>query len=213
MSRPDLGPALSFLSVATPQAWVDEATRQLPILLMDHANCEKKAASTALSLLYRYVDHPRLLHKMSQLAREELRHFEQVLDVMRDEGVAYQQISSARYAKALHELVRRPEPLRLLDTLVLGAVVEARSCERFIALADVLSGRVAELYRALVNSEARHFADYLLLAEQVAKTQNLPAGEMDDVVQRFLQKDAELVQAPDTQFRFHSGVPARNTPG
>jgi tRNA-(ms[2]io[6]A)-hydroxylase len=207
MSRPDLTPVLEFLSVETPPAWVDEATRQLPILLMDHANCEKKAASTALGMMYRYVDQMPLLHKMSQLAREELRHFEQVLDVMQGQGIEYRQISSARYAQSLHELVRREEPWRLLDTLVLGAVVEARSCERFIALADVLPEPVADLYRALVNSEARHFADYLALANEAAKVHHLATREVEEAVARLLEKDAELVLTPDPQFRFHSGVP------
>ncbi|MEM6999588.1 MAG: tRNA-(ms[2]io[6]A)-hydroxylase [Pseudomonadota bacterium] len=199
--RPDKQPVLNFLQVRTPDAWFAEATRQLPLLLVDHANCEKKAASTALALMYRYVGQTELLHAMSRLAREELRHFEQVLDLMQAENVEYTQINAARYAQSLHELVRKEEPYRLVDQLVLGAVVEARSCERFIGLVDVLPEGIAGLYRQLVDSEARHFMEYLRLARAVDDAE---VGARTEV---FLARDAELVCAIDPQFRFHSGVP------
>ena len=201
MSRPDLHPAVEFVRVATPDAWLHAATEHLAELLIDHANCEKKAASTALGLMYRYVDHTELLHKMSRLAREELRHFEQVLDLMKDQQVVYRQLSASRYAGELHSLVDKQEPQRLVDSLILGAVVEARSCERFLRLLEVLPEQLASLYRQLVHSEARHFADYLALAEQAAGT------DITQRVQMFLARDAELITSPDTEFRFHSGVP------
>ena len=202
MSRPDLNPALEFLTVDTPDAWLAAVPAHLAELLIDHANCEKKAASTALSLMYRYVERTELLHKMSQLAREELRHFEQVLDLMHAQGVVYSQLGSARYAQELHKLVRKEEPGRLIDVLILGAVVEARSCERFVRLIEILPEDVAELYKQLVHSEARHFVDYLDLARQAA------AGDIQDRIDVFLARDAELITTPDTQFRFHSGVPS-----
>ena len=201
MSRPDLNPALEFLTVGTPDAWLAAVPAHLAELLIDHANCEKKAASTALSLMYRYVDQTDLLHKMSQLAREELRHFEQVLDVMHAQGIVYSHLGSARYAQELHKLVRKEEPGRLIDVLILGAVVEARSCERFVRLIEILPEDVAELYKQLVHSEARHFADYLDLARQAA------AGDIQDRIDVFLARDAELITSSDEQFRFHSGVP------
>ena len=112
-----------FLTVDTPAAWFQAAADNLPLLLMDHANCEKKAASTALSMMYRYVEYPQLLQKMSSLAREELRHFEQVLELMADCGIVYEQINSARYARPA-QLVSKTEPRRLVDVLICGAVVE-----------------------------------------------------------------------------------------
>ena len=196
-----------FLTVSTPGAWFQLAAEQLPTLLMDHANCEKKAASTALSMMYRYVEYPQLLQKMSSLAREELRHFEQVLELMTDHGIVYKQISSARYAQGLHQLVSKAEPRRLVDLLICGAVVEARSCERFAGLAKVLPEKVASLYRSLLNSEARHFQEYLRLAESA----NRQAGGYDELgvrIDEFLAADAGLVTRVDAQFRFHSGVPA-----
>ena len=201
MSRPDKQPVLDFLTVETPQAWLARAVDELPVLLIDHANCEKKAASTALALMYRYVGQNDLLRLMSRLAREELRHFEQVLDVMAGLDITYVHVGSARYAQELHKLVRKEEPYRLVDQLILGAVVEARSCERFIRLVEVLPAPVAQLYQALIDSEARHFQEYLRLAQdqQISDWE----GRIDD----FLTKDAELITSPDTHFRFHSGVP------
>jgi len=201
LSRADAAPVLEFLDVATPETWLAAAQENLPTLLIDHANCEKKAASTALGLMYRYVDQPKLLRLMSRLAREELRHFEQVLDVMRDIQVAYVHVSPSRYAASLHRLVRRAEPGRLVDVLILGAVVEARSCERFLSLGNRLDGSMAQLYRQLVHSEARHFADYLDLAREVA------TGDVDQRILSFLAMDAELITGPDPEFRFHSGAP------
>lgn len=195
-----------FLHVASPPEWFQAAPDHLPELLMDHANCEKKAASTALSMMYRYVQFPELLKKMSSLAREELRHFEQVLELMAEQGVVYQQINSARYAQGLHQQVSKNEPQRLVDLLICGAVVEARSCERFAGLAAVLPAKVAALYGSLLNSEARHFQDYLHMARQA----NEQAGGYEDFsarVEKFLALDAELVTSDDPQFRFHSGRP------
>ena len=195
-----------FLTVDTPAAWFQAAADNLPLLLMDHANCEKKAASTALSMMYRYVEHPQLLQKMSSLAREELRHFEQVLALMTDHGIVYKQINSARYAQGLHQLVSKAEPKRLVDLLICGAVVEARSCERFAGLTKVLPEKVASLYQSLLNSEARHFQEYLRLAES-ANQQAGGYAKLSERIDEFLAADAHLVTSVDAQFRFHSGVP------
>ncbi len=189
-----------FLRCPTPPAWFAQAPARLDVLLVDHANCEKKAASTALGMLYRYVDRPELLYRLSRLAREELRHFEQVCALMAQQDVAYGQLSASRYAATLMTEVRREEPGRLVDTLLVGAIVEARSCERFAGLAAVLPADVAKLYAGLLASEARHFALYLALARRYASD--------DEVAARLavlLDRDAELVTLPDPVFRFHSG--------
>ncbi len=199
-------PVLAFLRVPTPAAWQAAAPQHLPELLIDHANCEKKAASNAISLIYRYVEHAHLLQKMSRLAREELRHFEQVLDLMTELGIEYTQMRPAKYAAGLHQLVSKQEPLRLVDLLVCGAVVEARSCERFAALIPVLPEPVAQLYRSLLKSEARHFQDYLHLAEGFAAANDV-GPDVQQRVALFLQADADLIHSVDNDFRFHSGVP------
>ncbi|MCZ6830683.1 MAG: tRNA-(ms[2]io[6]A)-hydroxylase [Gammaproteobacteria bacterium] len=199
----DTDPIRAFLLCETPSAWVDWALENPDILLIDHANCEKKAASTALNLMYRYVDHHRLLQKLSRLAREELRHFEQVIAIMQRRGVPYIQLSAARYAGELRQCVRSHEPARLLDTLLVGAVIEARSCERFAALAPHLDQELRDFYRSLLKSESRHFADYLKLAEGIAD-----AEEVRRRLEVILGREAELIESGDSEFRFHSGVPA-----
>ena len=201
-SEADLTPIREFLFCATPRAWVDWAVENPELLLIDHANCEKKAASTALNLLYRYVEHHQLLDKLSRLAREELRHFEQVIAIMRSRGVAYPQLSASRYAAGLREEVRSQEPGRLVDTLLVGAIIEARSCERFAALAPRLDAELGQFYRSLLKSESRHFLDYLALARDAAGE-----AEVQARLAIFLERERELVEGPDTEFRFHSGIP------
>lgn len=198
----DLAPLRDFLGCTTPDAWLELAPLQLDVLLIDHANCEKKAASAALSMLYRYDDRPRLVQTLSRLAREELRHFEQVERILRTRGIAWRSLSASRYAAGLRTLVRPGEPGRLVDLLVCGAFVEARSCERFAAVAPRLDAGLERFYRRLLASEARHFRVYLELAEEAAGPADVAAR-----VACFRRKETELVCSPDPEFRFHSGMP------
>lgn len=193
---------VAFLPCATPDAWVEQALAHPQELLIDHANCEKKAASTALNLMFRYIDKPDLLQKMSRLAREELRHFEQVIALMTKRGVTYRGLSASHYAQRLRQHVRTVEPGRLVDTLIVGAFIEARSCERFAKLAPHLDEELGDFYRSLLKSEARHYQDYLKLAHSYA------AGSIDDRIALFSEQEAQAVLADDQEFRFHSGVAA-----
>lgn len=188
-----------FLPCKTPQRWIENALTNQDLMLIDHAHCEKKAASTALSLMYRYVDNTDLLNRMSRLAREELRHFEQVLAIMKKRGVSYGHLSPARYAAGLRQEVRTEDPGRLVDVLIVGAIIEARSCERFAALAPHLDATLSDFYTGLLKSEARHYRDYLTLAEQAA------GNSVEDRVATFLALEQQLIETPDTEFRFHSG--------
>ena len=199
-----LAPVEAFLPCATPDSWLTEALQphREAILLIDHANCEKKAAATALSLMHRYVEQGGLLDKMSRLAREELRHFEQVLKLMRSREIEYVPLSASRYAQGLHKGVRKQEPGRLVDTLIVGALIEARSCERFARLAPSLDPDLRAFYESLLKSEARHFNDYLALAKPLCDAQ-----EFDRRLVHFRDLEAELVLSPDAEFRFHSGPP------
>ncbi|MCP1314824.1 MULTISPECIES: tRNA-(ms[2]io[6]A)-hydroxylase [unclassified Halomonas] len=192
----------AFLACPTPDAWLAWALDNPETLLIDHAQCEKKAASTAMNLLYRYVDQPDLLAKMSQLAREELLHFEQVVGLMARRGVAYTHLSASRYAEGLRAHLRSQDPERLIDILIVGALIEARSCERFARLIPYLDEELARFYRTLVKSEGRHYEDYLLLARQQT------SQAIDERIAFFVAREAELITSPDTAFRFHSGVPA-----
>ncbi|MFI4921940.1 MAG: tRNA isopentenyl-2-thiomethyl-A-37 hydroxylase MiaE, partial [Gammaproteobacteria bacterium] len=122
--------ARELLACATPKAWVKAAVRNLDTLLIDHANCEKKAAATAMNLMFRYGERlPDLQDGMSKIAREELRHFEQVTRIMRRRGIPYRPLTAARYAEGLRKHLRKPDRERLTDLLVIGAFIEARSCE------------------------------------------------------------------------------------
>lgn len=190
-----------FLACPTPDAWVEEALNQQDILLIDHANCEKKAATTAMNLLYKYIDREDLLKKMSQLAREELLHFEQVIAIMKERGIAYRHVPSSRYAAGLREKVRKGGLEELVDVLIVGAFIEARSCERFAKLAPFLDEKLQKFYRSLLRSEGRHYQDYLSLAAQYAHQ------PIDDRVAYFCEIERELIESPDAEFRFHSGVP------
>ncbi len=196
----DLSAINSFLLCATPQAWIDTALAQQDILLIDHAHCEKKAASTALNLLYRYPDRDKLLYRMSRLAREELRHFEQVLKIIHQRGIQYKHLNAARYASGMREHARKQEPYRLIDTLIIGAFIEARSCERFAAIAPLLDAELHKFYVGLLHSEARHFEHYLQLAELYSDADITPR------VQLFAKVEQQLILEPDSEFRFHSGI-------
>lgn len=198
----ELNEILEFLHCETPDAWIEAAVANQALLLLDHANCEKKAASTALTLMYRYVGDFDMMHKMSRLAREELRHYEQVMDIMEKRGVPYDQIKPCRYASELRKPVRTHEPARYIDTLIVGAIIEARSCERFAKLAPHLDEDLQKFYLSLLKSEARHYQDYLVLASRAAE-----GKDISERVQLFLALEKTLIESPDTEFRFHSGVP------
>lgn len=192
---------IDFLPCRTPVAWLDWAMDNQSLLLIDHANCEKKAASNAMTLMYRYVSHSDLLTKMSQLAREELLHFEQVVGIMAERDVTYERIGPSRYAAGLRDSMRTDRDGALIDGLIVGAIVEARSCERFAALAPLLDEKLAKFYRSLLRSEARHYKDYLGLAQQYADY------DISERIKHFLSIEKVLIESPDTEFRFHSGVP------
>ncbi len=190
----------SFLPCATPDRWIENALENQTLMLIDHANCEKKAASTALSLINRYTDNFELLNKMSRLAREEMRHFEQVIALMKRRKIPYEHVSASRYAAGLRDLARKEDPAKLIDVLIIGAFIEARSCERFALLAPHLDAELEKFYMSLLKSEARHYQDYLKLAKTVAGDQSI-----DDRIELIARRERELIESADTQFRFHSG--------
>jgi tRNA 2-(methylsulfanyl)-N6-isopentenyladenosine37 hydroxylase len=193
-----------LLRVPTPADWLRMACASQDVLLIDHANCEKKAASTALALMFAYAEDLDLTGKMSRLAREELRHYEQVAKLIRTLGVAPQRLAPGRYAERLRRLVAKSEPRREVDLMICGAFIEARSCERFAALAAQIGAPLSDFFRGLHDAEARHFRVYLDLAGRAAKRAGvaLPAR-----VEAFAALEAELITLPDAVFRFHSGPP------
>jgi tRNA-(ms[2]io[6]A)-hydroxylase len=194
-----------LLRAPTPASWIALAQRSPDVLLIDHANCEKKAASTALSLMFAYAENLDLTDKMSRLAREELRHYEQVAKLMRHLAISPGRLAPGRYAERLRRLVAKTEPQREVDLLICGALIEARSCERFLALSPVIGSPLGELFKSLHAAEARHFKVYLDLAWRAAARAGIDA---DRRIDEFASLEAQLILGPDDLFRFHSGVPA-----
>ncbi len=204
-------PVKAFLGCETPKAWLDEALNNLELLMQDHANCEKKAAGTAMNLMFRYSFFTDLQVKLAQLVREEMLHYEQVLEFMAKRGQEWKAVSAGRYAAGLRKEIRTYEPEALIDVLIIGAFVEARSCERFHALAPLVDEELGRYYRYLLKSESRHFEDYLALALEVAKTAKLKNAEEDiqTRIEHIREIEKALILSSDDLFRFHSGVPAK----
>lgn len=243
-----LKPINAFLCCPTPSEWLNEAIRpeNLPVLLIDHANCELKAAQTAMLLLRKYaVDQASsdyllewlkpyedfvyrkvgsgdfskynglskklvsrtetphsndIVDKMVLLIKEELHHFQQVCGIMNARNIDYDNLTASRYARGMMRQVRTYEPAALIDKLICGAYIEARSCERFAALAPYVDDELSTFYISLLRSEARHFEDYLSLAQSISQE------PIEERVKMFGEIEAELITSADEQFRFHSGV-------
>jgi tRNA-(ms[2]io[6]A)-hydroxylase len=194
----------AFLDTATPEEWLQAATERLPEMLLDHANCELKAASTALGFLFRYPDRSELAQRMSRLAREELRHFEQVRSIMAEMDIPFVRLTASRYAGGLRDAARQDEPHKLLDLLLIGALIEARSCERFASIAPRLPDRLARFYSGLLASEARHFEHYIAFAQSECAVSD---GEIERRLAELKAVESRLITEPDPDFRFHSGPP------
>ena len=196
---------LAALLVPTPPRWLDAACERWQDLLLDHAYCEKKAASTAVALIFAYPEHAAQCLALARLAREELRHFEQVTRMMERLAVPFRRLQPGRYAAALRSALHTHEPLRRLDLLLTGAIIEARSCERFHLLGARLSDPLGGFYAELERAEARHAGLYLELADAAAGAAGL--ADYRSRLQHLAAIEAGLIAGEDTQLRFHSGPP------
>jgi tRNA-(ms[2]io[6]A)-hydroxylase len=188
------------LQSATDPRWFALATERWQDLLLDHANCEKKAASTALALMFSYPEDFELADRMSRLAREELRHFELVQEQLKALAVPFRRLSPSRYAEGLRKALRRTEYERRQDLLLTGALIEARSHERFMGLIPLLGEPLGPFYASLAAAESRHAGLYLRLAEK-------RGDGARERLRAIAEIEAELAVAPDPEFRFHSGTP------
>ena len=188
------------LQSETDQRWLDTANANLDEVLIDHAHCEKKAAGVAMNLIFAYVDQVELVREMSAIVVEELDHFRQVLDILAARGIPFRRLKPSNYGQQLHELIRKQEPGRAVDRLLVAGLIEARSCERFAVLRDgVRDAELAEFYGSLFESEARHHSTYVQMAKLFAT---------DDVVHARLDKlaaaEAAIIATGDTLPRMHS---------
>ena len=192
--------ALLNLASKTDPGWVETALSDLDELLLDHAHCERKAAGMALRLMFRYPDRPFLHDPLSRLAREELAHYEEVLRALAERGGSMRRQRPSPYAGRLYHCVRSAEPERLVDTLLVCALIEARSCERFKLLADAIDDpRLRALYNGLLASEARHHGSYLELAVQVSDESTARARLLE-----LAEREAEIIADPSPMVRMHA---------
>lgn len=226
-AKTDISHIHDFLGAPTPKAWLDAAVHDLPTLIQDHANCEKKAAGTAMNLIFRYEFHQELQMKLAQLIREEMLHYEQVVGIMEERGQKWRHLPASRYAKGMLKHKRTYEPAAMIDILIIGAFIEARSCERFAALSNVIEDeKLAKYYRYLLKSESRHYEDYISLARSLEPSKgatvdlkalsqatngsintNEETMNVDKRIAFFREIEAELITSPDSELRFHSGIP------
>ena len=188
----------TILKSPTPKAWIEKALNSLEILLIDHAQCEKKAASSALSLIHRYP-HYDLAKILSPLAREELLHFEQVLKLIEKQGFKYKNIKSSKYAQNLYDSSSSNEPQRLKDTLIICSIIEARSCERFFSLAPHLPSTLKKFYSRLYKAEARHCDLYLDIYSDIFNE------DWSHRLSEIASIESDFINKKDDLFRFHSG--------
>ena len=193
----------AVLNLESPSdpSWLESALAHLDDILLDHAHCERKAAGAAVNMLFRYPDHTFLQRPVSALARDELEHFELVLGELAERGVPFGRQRPSPYGGKLHALIRAKEPERLLDLLLVSALIEARSCERFQLLAEAIADeRLAQLYRGLLASEARHHGMYLELADELC-----PRERVRERLRELAEAESAILAEPCPFVRLHTG--------
>lgn len=188
------------LHAATPDRWFQQVSGRLDELLIDHAHCEKKAAGVAMSLLFTYADSVQVSRAMAEIVREELDHFELVLDLLDRRGISFCRQAPARYADRLSKLIRRDEPQRGVDRLLVAGLIEARSCERFGILRDRLAdSELSSFFGSLFESEARHHSTYVRLAKLFAAAEEVQS-RLDDLA----AAESRIMMEGDEVARMHS---------
>ena len=188
------------LQSASDARWLAQVDAHLDDILIDHAHCEKKAAGVAMNLLFSYVDQVPLARAMTEIVNEELAHFHLVLDLLERRGIRFRKLSPSSYGQRLHAVVRKEEPARAIDRLLVAGLIEARSCERFAVLRDhVADAELREFYGSLFESEARHHATYVRLACDVA-----PEETVRERLHWLAAQEATIIAQGDPVARMHS---------
>jgi tRNA-(ms[2]io[6]A)-hydroxylase len=188
------------LKTTSSQRWLDHAAANLPELLIDHAHCEKKAAGTAMNLLFAYVENVDLCRAMTEIVQEELSHFHMVLDILAARGIPFRKLSPSSYGRKLNDLVSKQEPRRAVDRLLVAGLIEARSCERFSLLRDHLPDKpLADFFGGLFESEARHHSTYVRLAKSFASEDEIRVR-----LEELADAEAAIIAKGDDVPRMHS---------
>lgn len=188
------------LQSETPACWLKQVSANLEELLIDHAHCEKKAAGVAMNLLFAYVDDVELVRAMSAIVQEELSHFHLVLDLLERRGIRFRKLPPSKYGQRLHLLANKEEPMRAVDRLLIAALIEARSCERFGLLRDHLAdAELAVFFGGLFESEARHHSTYVRLAKHFASGERVDAR-----LEELAIEEARIIEEGEALVRVHS---------
>jgi tRNA-(ms[2]io[6]A)-hydroxylase len=188
------------LKAPTDASWLAQVDSNLEEVLIDHAHCEKKAAGTALNLIFHYVEDIELCREMTEIVNEELEHFHMVIDLLNRRGIRFRRLKPSQYGNRLHSLIRKNEPDRAVDRLLVAGLIEARSCERFQALAEHVSDpELATFYRSLFESEARHHSTYTRLAKHFA-----PEAVVEARLEELYDAEAEIMSERESLARMHS---------
>ncbi|PSF37179.1 rubrerythrin family protein [Aphanothece hegewaldii CCALA 016] len=157
---------INLLKKPTQDSWIEQAIANLDLILLDHSHCERKAAGAAINFMFRYPSHAPLVRKLTAIAQEELEHFELVNQWLDRRGIPLAPLNPPPYGSTLKAQVRPQEPHRLLDSLLMTALIEARSHERLGLLGEHCPDpELAKFYRSLMASEARHYGIYWVLAD------------------------------------------------
>jgi tRNA 2-(methylsulfanyl)-N6-isopentenyladenosine37 hydroxylase len=193
-------PRIRFLQNPTSDAWVEQALANLDVILLDHSHCERKAASVAVNLMCRYPAAVQLVAQLTLIAQEELTHYAQVNQILADRGIPLAPLQPPPYGAALNQQIRRQEPDRRLDCLLVAGLIEARSHERLGRLAAHLPDReLAKFYRSLMASEARHYGVYWVLADELVERSVLTQR-----LEQLAAVESEILATLHPQPRIHS---------
>jgi tRNA-(ms[2]io[6]A)-hydroxylase len=188
------------LKSPSPERWLAQVAAHLPEVLIDHAHCEKKAAGTAMNLIFAYVEKPELCRELAAIVKEELDHFEMVLDLLHRRGIRFRRLPPASYGRELNELVSKQEPQKAVDRLLVAGLIEARSCERFDLLRQRIEDQeLSEFYGSLFESEARHYSTYVRLAKLFSREERVQAR-----LTELADHEAHIIARGDTLPRMHS---------
>jgi tRNA-(ms[2]io[6]A)-hydroxylase len=188
------------LKCDTSQRWLEQVDGDLESVLIDHAHCEKKAAGTAMTLIFAYGGHVSLARELADIVNEELEHLHMVLDLLAKRGIKFRRLTPSTYGRELNELVRKLEPQRAVDRLLVAGIIEARSCERFHVLSKhVQDAELAEFYGSLFESEARHHTTYTRLAKDFAP-EDVVMARLDELA----AAEAAIIMRGEEAPRMHS---------
>ncbi len=191
---------IKWLASKTSSQWLMQAIENPIEILIDHAHCERKAAGAAIQLMFRYLSEPGLAEVLSPLAREELEHFELVLEILSSRDQVLRPLPAPPYGGALVKKIRYEEPYRMLDSFLVSGLIEARSHERMALLAaHSPDAELRDLYRNLLKSEARHFCLYWALAEQ-----RFQKTEIVSRLTELAEFEAKILSELHPQPRMHS---------